>query len=203
MSENFRRDDSEHGGGFQIKPLLSKPRNDTFFPPRCIRNGSRCIGNARCYKQRTLRIPLPMHRERLPMHRERAVLQTEDPTNTPPDASGTAPDASGTVPDASGTGGATNRGPHEYVETRIRHRNLSWRKTPPGGFEPRPKGLRGRNSPTCTLSQNGYGTPRCGQKGRTNISRTRGGSRSTSPNTLRSRARDGDLKSCQVQLVEQ
>ena len=22
-----------------------------------------------------------------------------------------------------------------------------------------PKGLRGRNSPTCTLSQNGYGTP--------------------------------------------
>ena len=38
-----------------------------------------------------------------------------------------------------------------------------------GGFEPRPKGLRGRNSPTCTLSQNGYGTRRSGQKGRTNI----------------------------------
>ena len=32
-----------------------------------------------------------------------------------------------------------------------------------GGFEPRPKGLRGRNSPTCTLSQNGYGTPFGGQ----------------------------------------
>jgi len=138
----------------------------------------------------------PMHRERFPMHRERAVLQTEDPTNT-------APDASGTVPDASGTGGATNRGPHEYVETRIRHRNLSWHKTPLGGFEPRPKGLRGRNSPTCTLSQNGYGTPRCGQKGRTNIPRTRGGSRSPSPNTLWSRARDGNLKPCPVQLVEQ
>ena len=32
-----------------------------------------------------------------------------------------------------------------------------------------PKGLRDRNSPTCTLSQNGYGTWRCGQKGQTNF----------------------------------
>ena len=32
-----------------------------------------------------------------------------------------------------------------------------------------PKGLRGRNSPTCTLSQNGYGTPFGGQMGPLNL----------------------------------
>jgi hypothetical protein len=32
------------------------------------------------------------------------------------------------------------------------------------GFEPRQKGLRDRNSPTCTLSQNGYGTKHTSQK---------------------------------------
>ena len=31
------------------------------------------------------------------------------------------------------------------------------------------KGLRVRNSPTCTLSQNGYGTPYGGQKGPPNL----------------------------------
>jgi len=33
------------------------------------------------------------------------------------------------------------------------------------GLEPRPKGLRDRNSPTCTLSQNGYGASYSVQKG--------------------------------------
>ena len=70
---------------------------------------------------------------------------------------------------------------------RIRHWNLCSYKTPPGGFEPQPKGLRGRNSPTCTLSQNGYGTPCCGHKGRTNIPRTDGGSCSSFSNAQRSR----------------
>ena len=32
------------------------------------------------------------------------------------------------------------------------------------GSEPRQKGLRDRNSPTCTLSQNGYGTKHTSQK---------------------------------------
>ena len=36
-------------------------------------------------------------------------------------------------------------------------------------LEPRQKGLRDRNSPTCTLSQNGYGTPFGGQMGPPNL----------------------------------
>ena len=84
------------------------------------------------------------------MHRERAVRQTEDPTNT-------VPDASGHFPMHRERAVRQTEDPTNTSETRIRHWNLRLHKTPPGGFEPRPKGLRGRNSPTCTLSQNGYG----------------------------------------------
>ena len=55
---------------------------------------------------------------------------------------------------------------------------------PRGGSNPRPKGLRDRNSPTCTLSQNGYGNPEISRRGsrkRTGPGCGRGGGRTQIP----------------------
>ena len=53
--------------------------------------------------------------------------------------------------------GHARGGPLEASEQgQLRRREPNWLMQPEG-FDPRSKGLRERNSPFCTLSQNGYG----------------------------------------------
>ena len=49
-----------------------------------------------------------------------------------------------------------------------------------------PKGLRDRNSPTCTLSQNGYGTPLGGQMGPPNLGGSSSGNSISGPKNEKS-----------------